>query len=210
MLLTIAAGGRHPLSPNLEFNFADPEIHEDLYKLIKYSCDEICTTKEQSRKAMRLWSTFLEQMLSVPSRPLAFEESEAPVVSKNHATRSAETCSGERDGTLPTVAMVAKQSKPLANGHEIVSPDQIDSGRTNLSPGSVLGKEDASFCVQLAAKHTVVVDKRSGINGTVDSAENITSSVAALAIEKENVASVMGMDLSSGSHIINFDFLVEP
>ncbi|KAK9128347.1 hypothetical protein Syun_017144 [Stephania yunnanensis] len=36
-LLAIADGNRRPIVPNLEYEFFDPDIHEDLYQLIKYS-----------------------------------------------------------------------------------------------------------------------------------------------------------------------------
>lgn len=68
ILLSIAAGNRHSIMPNLEFEYSDNDIHEDAFKLIKYSCQEICTTKEQSNKVLNLWTTFLEAMLGVQSR----------------------------------------------------------------------------------------------------------------------------------------------
>lgn len=54
-------------TPDLEFNYCDIQIHEDLYLLIKYYCEEICAT-EQSDKVMKLWITFLEPMFGILSR----------------------------------------------------------------------------------------------------------------------------------------------
>ncbi|KAF7802898.1 paired amphipathic helix protein Sin3-like 2 isoform X1 [Senna tora] len=68
ILQAIAAGNKQPLIPHLEFEFSDIGIHEDLYKLIRYSCEEVFSSKELSNKIMRLWTTFLEPMLGVPSR----------------------------------------------------------------------------------------------------------------------------------------------
>ncbi|XP_028778645.1 paired amphipathic helix protein Sin3-like 2 isoform X2 [Neltuma alba] len=68
ILHAIAAGNRQPLIPHLEFEYSDGGIHEDLYKLIRYSCEEVFSSKDMSNKIMRLWTTFLELILGVPSR----------------------------------------------------------------------------------------------------------------------------------------------
>ncbi|XP_074287332.1 paired amphipathic helix protein Sin3-like 2 isoform X2 [Silene latifolia] len=67
MVLAVAAGNKRPLVPHLKFEYSDRDIHEDIYKLIKFSCEEIVTTKEQLNKVMRLWTTFLEPILGVTS-----------------------------------------------------------------------------------------------------------------------------------------------
>ena len=69
VLVASVAGHRQPLAPHLEYEYLDVDIHEDLYKLIEYSCEEMCSTKEQLNKVMRFWTTFLEPMLGVPPRP---------------------------------------------------------------------------------------------------------------------------------------------
>lgn len=61
VVLAIAAGSRHPIIPCQEFDYPDNDIHEDLYKLIKYSREEVCTTKEQLNNFMRLLTTFWSQ-----------------------------------------------------------------------------------------------------------------------------------------------------
>lgn len=203
VLLTIAAGCRHPITPNLKFDYSDTDIHEDFYKLIKYSCDEICTSKEQSNKAMRLWRTFLEPMLNVPSRPLESEDSEAALVSRHHALKSAATSVRERDGGLGADAATvnSKLSKPLSNGDEIISPDQKDSGRKSLLNGNILAKEDG-FCLQKDLKHTAVVDKGSGSNVTVASAECSASSDAALTIGRNNIPCRISVEFILGSYFL--------
>ncbi|KAJ7970915.1 Paired amphipathic helix SIN3-like protein [Quillaja saponaria] len=73
---SIAAGDKLPLAPHLEFEYPDVAIHEDLFKLIQYSCEEVCATREQLNKVMKLWTTFLEPMLGVPYRPHGTESTE--------------------------------------------------------------------------------------------------------------------------------------
>lgn len=118
MLLGIAAGNRHPLTPNLEFEYSDTEVEEDLHKLIKYSSEEVCSTKEQLNKVMRLWTTFLEPMLDVPCRP--------------HGSASAEDHRNSKN--IDAVTVNFKQSKAaICNGDEITLTD---------INGDALAKED--------------------------------------------------------------------
>ncbi|CAL1392009.1 unnamed protein product [Linum trigynum] len=65
VLFAIAAGYRQTLVPHLEYEYSDGTIHEDIRKLVQYSCEEICSTKEQLSKVMRLWTTFVELMLGI-------------------------------------------------------------------------------------------------------------------------------------------------
>lgn len=45
-LLALAAGNRRTVSSNMSFGYPDPNLHEDLYQLIKYSCGEMCLTEQ--------------------------------------------------------------------------------------------------------------------------------------------------------------------
>ncbi|VVA90834.1 unnamed protein product [Arabis nemorensis] len=67
LLQAIAVKTAPSFTPDLDFNYCDTQIHEDLYLLIKYYCEEICAT-EQSDKVMKLWITFLEPMFGIFSR----------------------------------------------------------------------------------------------------------------------------------------------
>ncbi|KAH9619280.1 hypothetical protein KSS87_011947 [Heliosperma pusillum] len=67
MVLAVAAGNKRPLVPHIKFEYSDRDIHEDIYKLIKFSCEEVVTTKEQLNKVTKLWTTFLEPILGVTS-----------------------------------------------------------------------------------------------------------------------------------------------
>ncbi|XP_021999278.1 paired amphipathic helix protein Sin3-like 2 isoform X1 [Helianthus annuus] len=101
-LLSIAAANRHSIMPNLEFEFTDKDLHEDLFKLINYSCNEICATEEQLYNVLRLWTTFLEPMLGVPSRPDNsdnLEDGETPTPS----------CNGDDKGILVNGGTLSKE-----------------------------------------------------------------------------------------------------
>lgn len=68
ILPRVAAGIKQPLTPHLEFEYSDVGIHEDLYKLVLYSCEEVLSNKELSNKILRLWTNFLEPMLGISSQ----------------------------------------------------------------------------------------------------------------------------------------------
>lgn len=155
VLLAIAAGNRRPIIPNLEFEFPDPEIHEDLYQLIKYSCGEVCTT-EQLDKVMKTWTTFLEPMLGVPSRPQGAEDTEDVVKTNTHAVKSAAGSVGESDGSpgggATATAVNSKQLNHCRNGDESIPPEQSSSCRTWPANGDSGNKEDSSVDLDRARK----------------------------------------------------------
>ncbi|KAF3563552.1 hypothetical protein DY000_02018967 [Brassica cretica] len=45
----------------------ESNIHEDVFKLVQFSCEEIWSNKEKMGKVLRLWNSFLELMLGVPA-----------------------------------------------------------------------------------------------------------------------------------------------
>lgn len=141
MLLAFAAGNRRPIVPNLEFEYPDPDIHEDLYQLIKYSCGEVCTT-EQLDKVMKIWTTFLEPMLGVPSHPQGAEDTEDVVKAKNQTSKSGES-EGSPSGGATTVTN-SKHSNPSRNGDENVPPEQSSSSRAWMLNGENGVKENGS------------------------------------------------------------------
>lgn len=113
MLLAIAAGNRRPLIPHLKYDYPDPAIYEDLYNIIKYSCEEVCTSTEQCDKVMRIWTIFLERMFGVPPRPNCVEDTEEGVkVKSSHAKNSDMYVGGNFGG----------------NGSSLVTTKQVTSG----------------------------------------------------------------------------------
>ncbi|KAL8193508.1 hypothetical protein R6Q57_026643 [Mikania cordata] len=150
VLLSIAAGNRHTIMPNLEFEFTDKDIHEDLFKLIKYSCEEICATKEQLNKVLELWTTFLEPILGVPSRPLNSDNGGDVEISSHGPVKNGGESDGSPGSDIGTLNF--KHGKPPCNGDDNISPKRVDSNKDILVNGGTLPKEDGS-------KNTGVGDK---------------------------------------------------
>lgn len=67
LLLSTYAGHLLPDKSHIEAQYLDPDIHEDVFQLLKYSCAEICTP-EQRDQVLKTWSTFIEPMLGIPSQ----------------------------------------------------------------------------------------------------------------------------------------------
>ncbi|XP_028946701.1 paired amphipathic helix protein Sin3-like 4 isoform X2 [Malus domestica] len=154
VLLAIAAGNRRPIIPNLEFEYPDPEIHEDLYQLVKYSCGEVCTT-EQLDKVMKIWTTFLEPILGVPTRPQGAEDTEDVVKSKNLTVKRGSVSPGESDVSPDADANAtltnSKQLNSSRNGDESIQPEQSSSCRTWTVNGANGVKEESLLDIDRAA-----------------------------------------------------------
>lgn len=177
MLFSIAAGSQHPITPNLQFEYSDIEIHEDLHKLIKYSSEEVCTSKEQLNKVMKLWTTFLEPMLDVPSLPHGSESNEDSVITKHRNAKS--------NGGDAAALNNSKQSKAICNGDENTSP-------LNLINGDTLAKEEPK-------NNTSIMEKSSEFNRRVGSSERLTNSEANVAVGIDNnIHSRIGIEIASG------------
>lgn len=52
-------------TPDMEFDYIDLDIHEDLYDIIKNTCGQSGISKEQLNEIMGIWSTVIESMLGV-------------------------------------------------------------------------------------------------------------------------------------------------
>lgn len=207
VLLAIAAGNRRPIIPNLEFEYPDPDIHEDLYQLIKYSCGEVCTT-EQLDKVMKIWTTFLEPMLGVPSRPQGAEDTEDVVKTKTHAVKSAPGSAGESEGSprAGTTVVNSKQLNLCRNGDESIPPEQSSSCRTWPANGDNGNKEDSSVDVDRARKdepssaaghgklqiHVSTADETSGVNKQDHPSERLGNS---------NTSHATGVEQSNGRNV---------
>ncbi|CAA0829989.1 Paired amphipathic helix protein Sin3-like 2 [Striga hermonthica] len=134
VLLSIAAGNRHTLFSDLTFEYPDAEIHEDIYKIIKYSCEEICSTKEQLNKVLRFWTAFLEPMLGVRCRPCG----PLPIEDKDASKRR----------MMKNVIMESEDSpsaKPSGNGDYGKSPQRASLGRVGVKNLDTLAKEGLSL-----------------------------------------------------------------
>ncbi|KAK7362067.1 hypothetical protein VNO77_04167 [Canavalia gladiata] len=211
VLLAIAARNRQPITPHLEFVYPDPEIHEDLYQLIKYSCGEMCTT-EQLDKVMKIWTTFLEPMLGVPSRPQGPEDTEDVVMAKNSSARSV-IAIGEGDGS-PGVGATIVNPKSLntnRNGDEIGPLEQSNSSKQWQTNGDKednyldLGRsahktETLSNCTQQGKMHinASMPDEVSRATKQDHSIEALVNANVSLSSGMEQSNRRMSMDIASG------------
>ena len=198
VLLAIAAGNRRPIILHMEFEYPDSDIHEDLYQLIKYSCGEVCTS-EQLDKVMKIWTTFLEPMLGVPSRPQGAEDTEDVIKAKNHISQSGAASIGESDGSPVggTTFITSKESNPSRNGDESTPPELSSSGRDWLVNGDNGVKEDGPHDVDHSVRRsdalcntpqignvqstTTVADETSGVGRPFTSNEQLVNSNTSLA-----------------------------
>lgn len=213
VLLAIAAGNRRPIIPNLEFDYPDQDIHGDLYQLIKYSCGEVCTT-EQLDKVMKIWTTFLEPMLGVPSRPQGAEDTEDVVKAKVHAVKNAAASVGESDGSPVGAATVmnSKQLNPSKKGDEDIPPEQSSSCRAWPANGDNGIKEECSLDADRAHKddtcnapqhgkvqvHMSTADEVSGVSKQDNSNDQLVNSNTSLATGLEQSNGKTNMEDKSG------------
>ena len=205
VLLAFAAGNRRPIIPNLEFEYPDPDTHEDLYQLIKYSCAEVCTT-EQLDKVMKIWTTFLEPMLGVPSRPQGAADTEDVVKAKNQSSKSGESEGSPGGGGAVTNS---KHSNPLRNGDESIQPEQSSSSRAWMLKGENRVKENGSPDADHVARksdtststlqhdkvliNAAAADELSGVTKQAPSNDRLLNSNASL---------VSGAELSNGRTLV--------
>ncbi|KAH9773551.1 HDAC interact domain-containing protein [Citrus sinensis] len=215
VLLAIAAGNRRSIVPHLEFEYSDPDIHEDLYQLIKYSCGEMCTT-EQLDKVMKIWTTFLEPMLGVPSRPQGAEDTEDVVKAKSHTVKSRAASVGDSDGSPDggAAAMTSKHSNPSRNGDESIPPEQSSSSRAWLPNGDHGIKEDVSveadhnarksdnFCdsseQDKVQNNAAMADETSGISKQASTNERLIGTNASIAAAADQSNGRTNIENTSG------------
>lgn len=212
MLLSIAAGNRRPIIPHLEFEYADLRVHDDLYKLIKYSCGEICTT-EQLDKAMKIWTTFLEPMLGVPPRPQGTEDTEDVVNADNHVTKNVSASVVARD-CVPVGGAAIINFKHPKNGDEKTAPEHSSSARAGTVNGDNGIKEDGSPDADNFARksdtlcntpqhgklpiNVTLTDETSGVSKQATSSDQVAISIAPLATGAEKI---QGLCTTSARHV---------
>nr|CAB3476585.1 unnamed protein product [Digitaria exilis] len=208
VLLAIAAGNRRPIVPNMSFEYVDSEIHEDLHKIIKYSCGEVCNSSDQLDKVMRIWTTFLEPILGVQTRTHGSDDPDL-VKAKSRTTKSGLASIGESNAGAGSVAK-------HGNGDE---SEQGPSSQARLANGAATdtqnGIHDADRAVRRGEEPS-----NTGLNGrlhsTVSAADEIpsisaqnmaftersTENLAAVRIEqqKANLELTPGLNASRGPH----------
>ncbi|KAK1326557.1 Paired amphipathic helix protein Sin3-like 3 [Acorus calamus] len=142
-LLAIAAGNRRPIVPNIELQYTDSGVHEDLYQVIKYSCGEI-------------WTTFLEDILGVPSHPRGVEDTEDVVRAKTHSSKSSIQNAGESDGSpvVDGTIISPKQANLACNGEESTPAEQGSTCRGRRANGDVAIKEDGGHNLERVSRRS--------------------------------------------------------
>ncbi|XP_010477744.1 PREDICTED: paired amphipathic helix protein Sin3-like 3 [Camelina sativa] len=142
-LLALAAGNRLSISPNMEFDYPDSDLHEDLYQLIKYSCAEMCST-EQLEKVMKIWTNFVEQIFGVPSRPQGAEDREDVVKSTNQNVKSGCASAGESEGSPQKCNSIADSKRSKAS-RKINERNQLGQS-SNPDRDSTAGRTSDGLC----------------------------------------------------------------
>lgn len=142
VLLSIAAGSRHTIIPNLEFEYTDTEVHEDVFRIIKYSCEEVCSTKDQLNKVLWFWTTFLEPLLNINSRLHGSEIADDHGASKHETVKSITTSMVESEGSPNgnAINIELKQPKLNCNVNPSRSPERIHFSRTDFTNVDALAK----------------------------------------------------------------------
>ncbi|KAF2614374.1 hypothetical protein F2Q70_00007440 [Brassica cretica] len=140
VLLSVAAGHRQPIIPHFEYEYLDRTIHEDLFKLVQFSCEEICSTKELIGKVLRLWKSFLEMMLGVPPRAKGSNSVEDVVETKHHGALTSGEVNVSSDAIENTDTIVIANgvlpdaSKANSNYDEPGGPSNVEKEEGELSP----------------------------------------------------------------------------
>ncbi|XP_058778731.1 paired amphipathic helix protein Sin3-like 2 [Vicia villosa] len=150
---SIAAGAKYSLLPHLEFDFSDAEIHEDLYKLVRYSCEEVFSSKELFNKIMRLWSSFLEPMLGVTSLSHETEKVEDKKVGHSAQSSVAPNAGGDGSPHRESISRLPKSEKNEGDG-------RLTEGK-NVHQTSLAAhdKESGSVGSELVTRDDLLMDK---------------------------------------------------
>ncbi|XP_074557091.1 paired amphipathic helix protein Sin3-like 3 isoform X3 [Curcuma longa] len=141
ILHAVAAKNRHPIIPNMEFKYADVDVHDDLYRIIKYSSGEVCTSSDQLDKVMKLWSTFLESLLGVPSRNQGVGDGQE-INLKSRAVKTNIADLAESNGNPGAM-------KQIKTGNNILH-EQAGCDRTGLLNEDMIATENCSHDVDRA------------------------------------------------------------
>lgn len=218
-LLSVAAGSRQFIGPHLEYEYSDISIHEDLYKLVQYSCEEICSTKEQLNKVMKLYSTFLEPILGIPSHVHCSKDTEDVKEPRNRATNCDASSIGESDGSPGGDATIVNFEQPKSvNSEDGNNLTELLSTRgTGLATGDTSTKEDSSRDMGFASRNEPISDaiqlekdqknadvthKLYGLNKHVASIDRDASLNASLATGAENGHARTSLEVASGFDLV--------
>ncbi|KAK8939725.1 Paired amphipathic helix protein Sin3-like 3 [Platanthera guangdongensis] len=122
------------------FEYIDRDIHNDLFQIIKYSCQEVCSSAEQLDKVVRIWTTFMEPMLGV--FPRRAEETEDIAKSKGRAKTSVVNVA-ERNGSPGADA--SNVNAKSSNGETSIAREQANLSKARLANGDAMVLADENF-----------------------------------------------------------------
>lgn len=134
-ILSVAAGNTRAYSPDLSFEYVDKSIYDDLYQIIKYSADEMCSSMEQSDKVMRLWTAFLEPFFGLPARIQSTEDTEDVVKVKLPEVKAHGVDNIESNGALANGRVADK--KHLSSKHHISLTEDHTTGPSKNETGKL-------------------------------------------------------------------------
>lgn len=106
------AGNKREVFPDMEFEYLDSEIQEDLYQMIKFSCGEMCTSSDHVEKVMKIYTSFLEKMLGVKSRRDA-EEGIKSIINRDKSTLANVTETDQNTGENCSAANAKLSDKDI-------------------------------------------------------------------------------------------------
>lgn len=209
ILQSIAAGSKQPLIPHLEFEYSDAGIHEDLYKLVRYSCEEVFSSKELLNKILRLWSTFLEPMLGLTSQSHGTERVEDRKAGNNVRNSVAPNVGGDgsphRD-SISVNARLPKSDKNEVDGrvNEVKNAHRTSAATNDKENGSVGGehvcRDDPSM--DKGQKNGECSDKAPGFGKQFASDEQGVKNNASIVIRGENSQNRTNLDVPQGLYTI--------
>ena len=221
ILLSISAGYRQPINPNLDYEYFSRDIHEDLYKLVHFSCEELCSTKEQLSKVLRLWENFLEPVLGVPPRAKGTDpvEDVPKTLDVNHSTSTNEEANGSCGADTATLA--SRKLISVANGDQNASSGASNLGEIGLLNKDSTGKEDlqdadtadgdgvTSSAVKLQKEHETGhrADQRSEMPIPMDINERASTSSLSTPSGENNHCVLEKEDLAGTFQISTFNFV---
>lgn len=205
ILLSIAAGNKQPLIPHLEFEYSDAGIHEDLYKLIQYSCEEIFASKELVNRSMRIWSTFFEPMLGVPSQSHGTERVEDRKAGHNVHNFDAPNIGADGSPHGDSISINSRLPKSDKNEADGRVTEVKNVHRTSIAANA---KENVSVAGELVCRDDPLMDKGqksvecsdkvSGFSKQFASDEPGAKNNASIAVRGENSLSRTNVELTPG------------
>ncbi|XP_051117485.1 paired amphipathic helix protein Sin3-like 2 isoform X2 [Andrographis paniculata] len=192
---SIASGSGFSVIPNFKFEYADTEVHEDVFKIVKYSCEEIVSTNDQLNTLLRFWTTFFEPMLGLYSRTNDLKNSEDVSASKCRTMANTSASMTESKNTLNGDAAITNFKQAKANC-DVDPSQQLIISNNDFMNVDALTKEFAMTSVEgerLTTSDIPVSSSQDDYHGHVTNSSQVCNSM----IEDGHVAKPNGKDLLS-------------